>query len=438
MEKYGQKKILVVGLGLLGGGVGVARFFAGLGAQVRVTDRKTAAELAPSIDSLSAYPIKYTLGKHELEDFLWADIIFKGPFVPWNMPELTEAEKKGTPVEMELSFFAANCPAPIIGVTGTRGKSTTTSMIYHILKESGRKVRLAGSIPHLSSINMLPEISKDEHVVMELPSWPLSGFHRKKISPHIAVFTNFYPDHLNYYTSMEDYFYDKSAIFAYQKPGDYLIINKSLKDKIKTTAPQSTIQFFGKDELPDFTLPVPGEHNKENAAAAVLAAQDAGVTKDQAVLALSTFKGLPYRIEVVKDIDGITIVNDTTSTTPIATITALKSFEGRPVILLLGGKDKNLPYKELLDALKPVDSLVLLKGSFTDKMLPELRMEFASKLSEVFDDLKQAYIHALKRAESIKDRKPVILFSPAATSFAMFNNEFHRGEEFNKIVKETN
>lgn len=435
-KQYGGKNVLVVGLGLQGGGAGVAKFFANLGANVRATDLKTADTLSTTLESLRDLQITYTLGKHKLEDFLWADVIFKGPIVPWELPELVAAEKNGTPIEMELSFFASHCLSPIIGITGTRGKSTTTAMIYKILHDAGKSVHLAGSIPQLSTIELLEKIKKDDAVVMELPSWPLSGFHRKKISPKIAVFTNLYPDHLNYYKSMEEYFYDKSAIFLYQKPGDDLIINSSLETSLKDLPINSKIHFFSKESYTGPKLLLPGEHNRENAAAAEKAALTFGINITKIHNTLASFTGLSYRIETILDTDKLTVINDTTSTTPVATMTAIETFKDRKIILILGGRDKNLPYDGLLPKLQNVHSIVLLKGSFTDKILPSLQSLYPDKLSPVYDDLRDAYKAARKTCETITDTKPLILFSPGATSFAMFNNEFHRGSSFNTIVCE--
>ena len=191
-SKYTGKKILVVGLGLQGGGVGIAEFFAKLGATVTVTDKKNAQQLASSIDLLKNFEIEYRLGEHQIADFLSADVIFKGPSVPWTMPEIVAAEKKGIPVEMEMSFVAANYPGKMIGITGTRGKSTTTNMIYNLLKQSGFKVQIGGGLPGISTINLLNGADENTWLVAELSSWALSGFHKRKTSPHIAVFTNFF------------------------------------------------------------------------------------------------------------------------------------------------------------------------------------------------------------------------------------------------------
>ncbi len=460
-NKYAGKKVLVVGLGLQGGGVGIAKFFAELGAKVTVTDKKTETQLLQSIKRLKSFDIEYHFGENRLEDFLNADVIFKGPSVRWDSPEIVAAQKKNIPIEMEMSFVMANYPGKVIGITGTRGKSTTTHLIYTLLKESGFKVTLGGGLPGISTIECLKEADVDSWLVAELSSWALSGFHTKKISPHIAVFTNFYPDHLNYYKNLEDYFYDKQAIFQYQKKEDYLILNKNLKDIIdsalqsfitreslpkgslskvkKIVRASSTITFSKQDFLYDLTY-LKGDHNLENAAAALNVAEILKINKNKAVEIIKNFGGLPYRLQIVGKKNNITFINDTTSTTPIATIKAIESFKNNKIILFLGGNSKNLPSVQLINQLYSVEKIVLLAGSFTDEILPALKEKYSDKLVGPFDNLEvavnKAYEIVLVPTQSGDNREIVLLFSPGATSFAMFNNEFHRGEVFNKIVKQ--
>ena len=429
-KEYSGKKMLVVGLGLQGGGAGVAKFFAELGAVVTVTDKKTEEQLAASIKYLDKVPITFHLGGHQPEDFVNADMIFKGPSVPWDLPEIVAAEKKGIPVEMELSFFAANCPAKIIGITGTRGKSTTTQMIFTLLQNSDYPVYLAGSLPGISTINLLKTLKSTDWVVMELPSWPLSGFHRRKISPHIAVFTNLYPDHLNYYRSMDDYLYDKQAIYLYQKPGDYLIINDELRI---TDSVKSTIVRFSKKDFHGNLSFLKGAHNKENAAAALAVGKVLGLDSAHCINIISRFRGLPFRQEIVGQKDNVLFINDTTSTTPVATIKALDTFCDQPVYLMLGGQGKNLPYDALINQLIKAKKIILLKGSFTDEILPLLKKKYADKITSVYDDMGKAVAEAYQLAKN-DTGGAYVLFSPGATSFAMYDNEFHRGREFNKIV----
>jgi UDP-N-acetylmuramoylalanine--D-glutamate ligase len=431
-QQYRGQKVLVVGLGLQGGGVGVAKFFAELGAQVTVTDKKTKEQLSQSIDILEHLPLTFHLGGHRLSDFLAADVIFKGPSVPWDLPEIFAAQKKGIPVEMDMAFFAKHCPAKIIGITGTRGKSTTTYLIDNILKKLGYPSYLGGSIPQISTLDYLKTLTANDFMVMEISSWALSGFHRKKISPHIAVFTNFYPDHLNYYKNMDEYLYDKKAIYLYQKPEDYLTVNKSLLSIIASSHPTGVQIPFTATDFPGELKFLKGEHNRENAAAALSVSKVLNLDEKKTIEVICSFKGLPFRQEVVGQKGKVTFINDTTSTTPTATIKAIKSFSDKPIYLILGGNSKNLPYDVLIDELNKIKKIILLAGSFTDEVLPILKNQFPDKSTQVYDDLKQAVIKAYELAKS---EGGYVLFSPGATSFAMFNNEFERGAEFNKVVK---
>lgn len=436
-KTYKDKNVLIVGLGLLGGGVGLAKFFAKLGANVTVTDKKDQKILQPSIDQLHGLPITFHLGKdHDLDDFINTDVIFKGPFVPWDLVGIKEAEKRGIPIEMELSFFAHYCPAKIIGVTGTRGKSTTTYMIYQMLKDCGYHVHLGGSLPDISTISLLPVIDESDWVVLELPSWPLAGFHQRRISPHIAVFTNFYPDHLNFYKTMDDYLMDKKAIYLYQSEKDFFIAGKQLDSIIRKDQIKSSISYIQATDFPYEFKYLKGEHNKENAASALAVATIIKANTHKAIQSLISFKGLPFRQETVGKTGNVIFINDTTSTTPISTIKAIDTFFPEKIVLILGGNSKHLPHGELLDKLSHVDRIVLLKGSFTDEIFSYLKTKYGQKISEVYDNLEMAVDKAFEFAKINNPQRTYVLFSPGATSFAMFNNEFHRGEKFNKIVKE--
>src|SRR3990167_4104252 len=220
------KKITVMGLGLLGRGVGDARFLAGCGAELMITDLKSREQLAPSLAALSEFPnITYVLGEHRLEDFRGCDMVLKAAGVPLDSVYIAEARAHGIPVEMSAALFARLSGVPIIGVTGTRGKSTTTHLIHHVLSQvTGKKVLLGGNVREVSNLALLDEVTEKSIAVMELDSWQLQGFGEAKISPHIAVFTNFLDDHLNYYGgNREKYFADKAQIFLHQKQGNTFV-----------------------------------------------------------------------------------------------------------------------------------------------------------------------------------------------------------------------
>lgn len=433
-KQFQGKRVLVVGLGLQGGGIGLAQFFSELGAKVKVTDLKVEEELQFSVSKLENLPIEYSLGGHKQEDFLQTDYIFKGPSVPWNSQFIKLALAQGIPVEMEASFFAATTTAKLIGITGTRGKSTTTAMIYDVLKKSGRNVYLGGNISGTSTIHLLEKTKEDDWVVLELSSWALSGFHRRKLSPTISVFTNLHTDHLNYYDSIKDYLYDKEAIYLYQKKGDFLIANKRLENIIRKGHIKSDVSYFQQKDFPVKLNFLRGDHNYENAAAALAVAKKLNIDAEETIEIIQQFKGLIYRQEEVGKKENVIFINDSTSTTPVATVEAIETFSDAPMVLILGGDDKKLPFGDLLRSLADVKKIILLKGSFTEKILPKLGKLYPAQITKVFSTLRETVEEAYREAKESKE-KTYVVFSPASTSFSLFKNEFHRGEEFNNIVR---
>src|SRR3990167_6267130 len=229
------KRITVLGLGLLGRGVGDVEFLATCGAQVLVTDKKPEAELAESVKKLKKYPnVTFNLGGHDSEDFRNADMVLKAAGVPLDSKEIATARDAGIPVVMSTALFAkyaSEAGAKIVGVTGTRGKTTVAHMISHVLKKAKKPAFLGGNIRGLSTLAMLPNVHSGDVAILELDSWQLQGFGDLKMSPHIAVFTNLMPDHQNYYKDMEEYFSDKANIFRYQQPTDVLIAGASVAER---------------------------------------------------------------------------------------------------------------------------------------------------------------------------------------------------------------
>ena len=237
---------------------------------------------------------------------------------------------------------------------------------------------------------------------------------------------------------MDDYFSDKKAIYLYQKPQDYLIINENLKPQIALGEIKSRVIFFNSRSFPGQLLHLKGVHSLENVAAALEVGKVLNLDMKQCIDTLVNFKGLPYRQQIIGEKDGIIFINDTTSTTPTATIKALDAFSDKPIVLVLGGNSKRLPTNVLIDRLIGTFMIILLKGSFTDEILPILKEKYPGKITEPYADLEKAVIRACEESLKVKKskrQKVYILFSPGATSFAMFNNEFHRGDEFNRIVK---
>ena len=431
---YRGKKVLVMGLGLLGGGVGVAKIFAEIGAEVTVTDIKKEKELALSLRKLEGLPIKFVLGKHRKKDFETHDLIIRNPAVPRNSPFLQIARKKKIPITMDTALFAKFCPRSIVGVTGTRGKTTTATLIYELLKSIGKNALLGGNVKGMATLSLLEKLKDDSIVVLELSSWELQGFDWEKISPDIAVITNIYQDHLNRYQNMEECIKDKKIIFKYQKKSNFLVLNKeNPHTKKMAKEARSEIIWFEKSDFPSsWKLRLIGEHNKENAAAAYKVGEIFKLYPQWMKPVFGTFRGIEYRLEKVAEIDGAVYINDTTSTTPAAAIAALKSFN-QPIILLAGGASKNLDLSDFAQQIvKRTKGVVLLEGTATEELASLIdRSGGGEKILGRFSNFEKAVLAASKAA------KPgdIILLSPGCTSFGMFKNEYDRGEQFNRIVK---
>ena len=424
------KKILIMGLGLHGGGVGVAKFFCKMGADVLVTDLKTEEKLKDSIEKLKGLKIKYTLGGHKEEDFISADLIIKNPDVPATSPYLEIARKNDVSIETDVSLFFKLAEAFTIGVTGTKGKSTTASLIYHILKQEYNRVFLAGNIG-ISPLEILPLIKKGDKVVLELSNFELEGLSQ---SPNIAVVTNIMPDHLNRYGTMEEYINSKKAIFKYQEKDDVLILNNDdlvVKEFAKET--QSKVIFYSK-AVKSANFKLFGEHNLYNLAAAIEVAKVLKISHENIEEALKTFNGVSSRQEFVGEIDGVKYFNDTTATMPDAVMAAIETFsETFPkakLIFVCGGQNKGLRYEGLIRAIREkVNSLIILPGTASDILKAGLvdytGIHDATSMQE-----------AVQIANRMATAGDIVVLSPAAASFNLFKNEFDRGDQFVKAVKD--
>ena len=440
------KRITVMGLGLLGRGVGDARYLAECGAELIITDLKSREELAESVAQLQGFKnIQFVLGEHRIGDFKDRDFILKAAGVPLDSIYIAEAKKNNIPVRMSADLFAEISGIVCIGITGTRGKSTVAHMLYAILEKAKKKVLLGGNVRGVSNLSLLTEVTSEHIAVLELDSWQLQGWGEAKMSPHISVFTTFYPDHLNYYhNDLDVYLADKANIFLYQKPEDILVLGEqvaSLATEKYGGIVRSRIIVAGEADLPDeWRLKIPGAHNRYDAALALAAARALNISDDISRTALESFTGVQGRLELVREVNGVKIYNDTASTTPEATlaaISAITNMSGRttsrhneyqfrqPIILIMGGADKGLDMNALLMRLANVKQVILLAGTGTSRML-----EFIPNAS-VFDDLSKAVQEAFAVAES----GDTILFSPAFTSFGMFKNEYDRGDQFDALVK---
>ena len=443
-QYFKGKKVTVVGLGLLGKRLGDIAFLAECGTEVTVTDIKTAKELAPSIKKLKKYKnIKYVLGEHRFEDFENKDFILKGQGVALDSSYIAHARKKGIPIEMDESLFTKLSPeVKIIGVTGTRGKSTTAVLIYEILKRAYRspsrslgtkkpEVFLGGNIKGTAALPLLKEVKDGDTVVFELSSWQLQGFGEAKLSPQISVFTNFMPDHMNYYKdNLNAYFGDKSYIYKFQKTADVLILGPKFARTI--VAKSEVIKASTKNIPKNWKINLLGKHNLENIACAVEVARALKVKEAIIKKAVGNFKGVEGRMQLVKTVKGVKIYNDTNSCTPQSTSVALETLGSlalkfKKVVLIVGGTDKNLPLKNLIqDINKHTKAVVLLPGNGTDRLMSE-KFKVESYKAKTLKD-------AIKKSLGLASRHDIILFSPAFTSFGMFNNEYDRGDKFMEII----
>src|SRR3989339_702694 len=433
------KKITLMGLGILGRGVNVAKFLAECGAELTITDLKTEDQLAPSLKKLSKFPkIKYVLGRHDPADFSGKDMVIKVAGAPLDSPYIAEAIKNNIPIEMDASLFAKLAGSVVIvGITGTRGKSTVTHLIYDIIKNSGKRVCLGGNVKGLATLPLLKKVKEGDIVVMELDSWQLQGFADAKISPNIAVFTTFLPDHQNYYKNdMEKYFSDKANIYRWQKDEDCLIAGvktaKLIKEKEKNSLKSRIIIADGKNIPRGWKIKLLGEHNLANVALAAEAARKLGVKESTIKKTVEKFKGLPGRLEFIREAKGVKYYNDTTATTPeavMAALDSLKESKGK-IILIGGGADKNLEYAGYAKVVKKsVKDLALFRGLASNKIISSLgKVKFPM---EVFDNMKAAMKFAVANAKN----GDIVLLSPGAASFGVFKNEFDRGDQFNKAVK---
>lgn len=427
------KKVLIVGLGLQGGGVGAVKFFHELKCKVSVTDLKPQEKLQNSLKSLEKLPVeKYTIGTHREEDFDAADILMINPDVRHDSDVYKWAGQKNKKVLMEEALFVDLCPIKVIGVTGTRGKTTTSFLCYELLKKEYLTI-IAGNVSGSETLMNLFEIKKeDTKIILELSSFQLFGFHRQKISPHISLITNIYEDHLNRYKNMEEYVNDKRTIYLYQNHDDYLIISRDLNYKIKEEA-KANIQFFDKTDVLDIPCFLKGAHNDENYAASLKVASIFKINDKNIKQVFAEFQGVPFRQEKVATINGVTFVNDTTASTPIAVVKALEAHPPRKIILLCGGNSKNCQTQEFARIVaERCKYVIFLKGDATASFRNEV-LNFGinpDKLSEIFDDFGRAVATAFAKAAP----GDVILLSPGFTSFAMFDNEFERGKQFNEIV----
>lgn len=455
-DVFRGQRVTVMGLGTRGGGLGVAKYLAGAGANVTVTDMRGADDLAGPIAELAGLPIRFALGGHDERDFTSerADIVVRNPGVRRNSPYLELARRSGVSVEMEMSLFLRACPAPVIGVTGTKGKTTTATLLAEMLRHWDERTVLAGNMG-VSAVAELPRITPDTPVVLELSSWQLEALDEHGLSPHIAVLTNISEDHLDAYDGFADYAATKRSIARHQTVADTFIVNLDDPEATRDLASvPGKVAPFGdgdrndpgvwisrnalicRDERTTAELAVPnrlpflGRHQLLNAAASASAALAIGAPIEAVNAGLDSFRGVRNRMEVVAEIDGVTYINDTAATAPAAAIANIGGLRGRRIHLIAGGHDKQADLLPLADAIAAgATSIHLLDGTATPKLRGMLE-ERGREGVGTYRTMAQAVDAA------IRDALPgdIVLLSPGCASFGLFRDEFDRGDQFRAAV----
>ncbi|MCX6735844.1 MAG: UDP-N-acetylmuramoyl-L-alanine--D-glutamate ligase [Candidatus Parcubacteria bacterium] len=469
-EFFKNKSVLVVILGIYGGGAATAKWLFQNGAEVTVTDMRSEKELEESMKLFTPKErkgIRFVLGGQQEEDFSSHDIIVLGPGVPRESKYLAVAKKAGKQIENDASLFFRFVKNPVIAVTGTRGKSTTTSWIAHILSHKYGDFIPTGNNPKHAFLKEL-SLLKDESrpVVAEMSSWQLEYLPHAEKAPHIAVITNLTLDHLNRYQGgMEDYAGAKANIFKDQTENDFLILNADNEwtKFYLSKKPKAKLYYFSKKPLAKgkngmFTKEgkmifqngkegkeildikkfseTMGTHNLENLLATVLSITLFDPKFHITRKMIDSLPQIPFRQEIIFSKNGLTIVNDSAGTSPDATIAVLRRFP-KNSILVTGGTDKDLEFRELAKEIKETltpAKLILLNGSATKKLILELKKIhfFKDKKILLFETLEECTDFALG---VLPQKKGTVLFSPGSASFEKFQNEFDRGGRFNAIIQ---
>ena len=449
MELKG-KKVLVVGLGK--SGLAAALFLRRRGAQVTVSDIRSAEALAKDIPALLEEGINVEAGGHGLLTFRRQDLIVVSPGVPLDTPELVQARNFGRPIIGELELAARFLKGKILAVTGSNGKTTTTSLLGEILERAGMPTLVGGNIG-VPVVALIEESTDATWSVLEVSSFQLES--TEQFHPAIAVILNITPDHLDRHGSFENYALAKERIFSAQDEHDYTVLNA---DNIRAAASarrsRARVYWFSLEHpvdqgawveggfilyrsapdaaaetvMPLTVIPLKGEHNVENVLAAVCAAHLAGASAESIRTAVAQFKAVEHRLEYVATLNGVEIYNDSKATNVDATAKAIAAFSGN-IHLILGGKDKNSDYTELSELLRSRVKAVYTIGSAAAKIESQLRGMVTIHSCETLDKAVSAIAAAAHPGDTV-------LLAPACSSFDQFESYEHRGRVFKELVNE--
>lgn len=448
-----NRKVAIIGLGV--SNLPLIDYFHEKKACVTVFDSREIGEIPKDLmDKITNYSIEFSFGKNYLSKLKEYDLILRSPSCLPTVNELEEEAKRGAIVTTEVELLMKMCPCQIIGITGSDGKTTTTTLISEIIKKAGYKCFVGGNIG-TPLFTKLCEISPEDKVVLELSSFQLMGM---EISPDVAVITNITPNHLNIHKDYNEYIEAKKNIFKYQNKDGILILNydNEITRNCEKEAPGKVIFFSSKQKLDNGyivdgnvikecddrlrkhivdteELTIKGKHNYENICASLAATKEL-VDESVAIEIIKKFPGVEHRIEFVREINGAKWYNDSASSTPTRTISGLNAFDKEEIILIAGGADKNLDYTPLAKPVLEKVKILILMGETAGKIFEAVKQEQERENKELniymVDSLKQAVILAKRYSKPGQ----VVLFSPASTSFDMFKNMYERGNIFKELV----
>lgn len=434
------KKYLVVGLGKTG--TETCRFLMSKDVPLKAVDSKGADELSPEINELIGQGLEVETGPHSTEQFEWADTIILSPGVSFNTPVLKEFIKSDKNIISEIEFSSGLIQKPVIGITGSNGKTTTSTMLADVMKENGFSVFLGGNIG-TPLVTIADSFHQYDYIILELSSFQLQGI--KKFKPYIATILNISQNHLDHHADFEEYLQSKLMIFSNQEENDWAVYNREndiLSEPIRRTRArkitlgtnnESDIYRSGKKvNSKNYTydlsgIKLLGEHNLDNIMTVIAIAEIAGCEPGITARAINRFEPLPHRTELLRTYRGAKIYNDSKSTTPDSTLHALMSID-TPVILIMGGRDKGLNYTVLQDQIKNRVKHLILYGEAKNVLKEQL---CCGVQTTTVDTLEQA----TKKAASELNEGDAVLFSPACSSFDMFSSYVERGKEFKRIVE---
>jgi UDP-N-acetylmuramoylalanine--D-glutamate ligase len=455
-DYFKNKRVTVMGLGLFGGGVGITKFLVSQGADVTVTDLKNAEELSQSLKLLNNLPVRFRLGQHLDEDFSDTDLLIVNPAIPNDSRFLQIARDNGVCIDTELNIFFKLCPAPITGVTGSNGKTTTTSLLGDMLKAGGINAWVGGNIG-ISLLEHIDEIKTDDVVVLEISSFQLDNLSKIKMSPHVSIVTNIAPNHLDRHKDLADYIDAKKSIIRYQKKDGYAIlnyddpvlrkweneckgnvlwfsVNKDLKQGVFLRNNEIIIDYDSKrNAIPCLSqVKIKGIHNIQNIMAAACAANVMRADIEGIKNAIINFPGIEHRLEFVSTINGVQYYNDSKATTPEAAIAGIRAFDS-PKILIAGGYDKEVSLDQFAQECAKNTKCVILIGK-TAENIKELIQDSKGEKAQPEVYLATSLDESVRKASLVAETGDVVLLSPACASYDMFPNYEERGKRFKELV----